>query len=52
MKSLIGDKSDGISGVSKIGEKTALKILKGEQKLTEEQQIIFEKCKISCFRLY
>lgn len=44
-KCLVGDKSDGISGVSGIGKKTALQVLCGFKKLTEEQTKIFESCK-------
>lgn len=44
-KALVGDSSDVIKGVPGIGEKTAIKILSGIQKLTEEQQKIFEECK-------
>lgn len=44
-KSLVGDKSDGISGVPGIGEKTAISILNGFKKLTEKQEQIFERCK-------
>lgn len=44
-KALVGDSSDVIKGVPGIGEKTAIKILSGLQKLTEEQREIFEKCK-------
>ena len=44
-KSLVGDKSDGISGVPKIGKKTAIQVISGFKQLTKEQQLIFEKCK-------
>lgn len=44
-KSIVGDKSDGISGVPRIGEKGAMKILTGLTTLTEEQKKIFEECK-------
>ena len=44
-KSLVGDKSDGIPGVAKIGEKTALQILKGFKLLSESQKEEFEKFK-------
>ena len=44
-KALVGDKSDGIKGVPKIGEKTAIQVLSGFKKLTEEQQQVFESCK-------
>lgn len=42
-KSLIGDKTDNISGIRGVGTKTAIKVLKGERKLTEEEQEIFER---------
>ena len=44
-KCLVGDKSDGISGVAGIGKSTALKVLCGFKKLTEEQTRVFESCK-------
>lgn len=44
-KSLVGDKSDGISGVPRIGEKTAIQVLSGFKQLSKEQQQIFENCK-------
>lgn len=43
-KALVGDKSDSISGVAKIGEKTALRILSGNLQLTEDQQKQYESC--------
>jgi DNA polymerase-1 len=42
-KSLIGDKTDNISGIRGIGPKTAIKVLKGERELTEEERKIFER---------
>ena len=44
-KSIVGDKSDGVSGVPRIGEKGAIKVLTGLITLTEEQKKIFEECK-------
>lgn len=44
-KSLVGDKSDGISGVHMIGEKTAIQVISGFKQLTKEQKKIFESCK-------
>lgn len=43
-KALVGDKSDSISGVDKIGEKTALRILSGNLQLTESQRKQYEEC--------
>lgn len=44
-KCLVGDRSDGISGVAGIGKKTALQVLCGFKRLTESQQEVFESCK-------
>lgn len=44
-KSLVGDKSDGVSGVPRIGEKGAIKVLTGLITLNEEQKKVFESCK-------
>lgn len=41
----MGDTFDGISGVKGIGKKTALQVLSGFKKLTEEQAKTFESCK-------
>lgn len=45
-KSLVGDSSDNIKGVPKVGPKSALKIMNGEKELTQEEQKIYEKCKL------
>ena len=42
-KSLIGDKTDNISGVKGIGPKYAIKVLNGQRELTKEEQEIFER---------
>lgn len=44
-KSIVGDRSDGISGLPRVGEKGAIKILTGLITMTEEQKRIFEECK-------
>ena len=44
-KSIVGDKSDGVSGVPRIGEKGAIKVLTGLITLNEKQKEIFESCK-------
>ena len=44
-KSIVGEKSDGVSGVPGIGEKGAIKVLTGLIALPEEQKKIFEECK-------
>lgn len=43
LKALVGDSSDGIPGIYRIGEKTAPSYLNGEKSLNEEQQLQFEK---------
>ena len=40
---LVGDTSDGVPGVAKVGPKTAVKVLKKERTLTPEEQTIFER---------
>ena len=42
-KALVGDASDCIKGVTKVGEKKALKILDGEIKLSESQEIEYNE---------
>lgn len=42
-KALTGDSSDNISGISGVGPKTAIKILNGIKKLTEEQKLIYDR---------
>ena len=44
-KALVGDKADNIPGAGGIGPKTALKVLRGERILNEEEQAIFERNK-------
>ena len=44
-KALVGDRSDHIKGLPKVGEKTAIKILAGERTLSTEEQVLFEKYK-------
>ena len=44
-KSIVGDRSDGVSGVPRIGEKGAIKVLTGLITLNEKQKQIFESCK-------
>ena len=39
-KSLVGDNSDNIAGIPGVGEKTALKYIRGEKVLTEDQKKI------------
>ena len=42
-KALVGDASDCIKGVTKVGKKKALKILEGEIKLSESQEIEYNE---------
>lgn len=49
-KSLIGDKSDNISGIKGIGPKNAIKVLNGQRALTGEEREIFER-NLSLIRL-
>lgn len=42
MKAMVGDTSDNISGLPRVGEKTALKYLTGMKQMTEEQKAIYE----------
>ncbi|OGO21563.1 MAG: hypothetical protein A2144_06770 [Chloroflexi bacterium RBG_16_50_9] len=49
-KSLIGDKTDNISGIKGIGTKTAIKVLNGQKALSGEEREIFER-NLSLIRL-